>query len=197
MSEAFSIKYEYNLDVFDRFSFLIIAPISALCSFVMLLAHLLSQELRKQPGDLIIAISVMELVMPLYYFLLAYMSSFGDMDVPEDGIFCRYGARLVVFAQSGDFLYNICFLIHIAFTLKSSIQKGFVPKKLYHISALVGIVIAYVYVEKNKQFGKDIYGICSLKRNMKDDGRPEDNSESLVLIAELRRRHPLHEARLP
>ncbi len=183
MSDDFQIKYEYNLDVFDRFSFLIIAPLSAICSSVMLLAHVLSQELRKQPGDLIIAISIFELVMPVYYFTLAYITIFRDSDIPDGGALCTFGSRIVVFAQSGDFLYNICFLIHIAFTLKSSIQKGFVPKKLYHISAFIGICSGYMYVERNNQFGKDIYGICSMKKNMKEDGRPEDSSQLLLLIA--------------
>ena len=45
--------------------------------------------------------------------------------------------------------------------MKSSIRKGFVPKISYHI--ITWLIVAVALIFKQGSFGKDPYGICSMK----------------------------------
>lgn len=154
---------DYKLDVFDTYSFLIIAPVSALVSLMLFLAHCISKELRKQPGDLILMISFTEFVLSCHYFMIAYRTSYISTGIQESSDFCRVNSMIAVTAQVMEFIYSICFLVHIFFTMNSSIQKGFIPKNTYHVATFFIAFGALFFNLYQNRFGKDPYGICSMK----------------------------------
>ena len=161
---------DYKLDIFDTYSFLLIAPFSGLASLVLFLAHSFSKDLRKQPGDLILMISLTELLLSIHFFSVAYRTSYISTGTKDDSTFCQLSSVAAIVLQVMEFSYSVCFLVHIYFTMNSSIQKGFVPKKLYHVVTLVGVAVSLGVNHRN--LGKDPYGICSLKvGTMQDDGR--------------------------
>ena len=53
--------------------------------------------------------------------------------------------------------------------MKSSIRKGFVPKYSYHVITWLIVIVALVF--KQGSFGKDPYGICSMKVGVIMDNR--------------------------
>lgn len=161
MSKNSEYAGDYKLDVFDTYSFLIIGPISALASFVLFFAHVISKELRKQPGDLILMISLCEFVLSMHYVSVAYRTPYIATGCQEDGAFCQFNSYASLVSQVAEFSYSVCFLIHIYFTMNSSIQKGFVPKLTYHVITAVVVIVALMF--KKNTMGKDPYGICSIK----------------------------------
>jgi hypothetical protein len=88
---------------------------------------------------------------------------------------------VAIFCQVLEFSYSVCFLIHIYFTMNSSIQKGFVPKKLYHIVSISAALVALTIQINN--LGKDPYGICSMKVGTLKDGRRIGVWKDLVIAA--------------
>src|SRR3990167_7544199 len=154
---------DYKLDVFDTYSFLIIAPVSALVSLMLFVAHCISKELRKQPGDLILMISLTEFILSCHYFAIAYRTSYISTGIQENSSFCSINSMIAVTAQVMEFVYSICFLFHIFFTMNSSFQKGFIPKNTYHVATVLIALMSLGLNLKDDRFGKDPYGICSMK----------------------------------
>lgn len=160
---------DYKLDVFDTYSLLLIAPISALASLVLFVAHVISKELRKQPGDLILMISLSEFVLSVHFFMVAYRTSYISTGVQEGDFYCKLNSYLAVFSQVTEFTYSIAFLIHIYFMINSSIQKGFIPKMSYHVTWI--IILILTVASTHGITGKDPYGVCSIKISQLQEGQ--------------------------
>lgn len=173
---------DYKLDVFDTYSFLLIAPFSALASLVLFIAHLASKELRKQPGDLILMISLFEFVLSVHFLMVAYKTSYISTGVQSNDLYCKVNSFIAVIAQVGEFCYSISFLIHIYFMINSSIQKGFIPKRMYHVITVV-VLISAVAITKDTM-GIDRYGICSLTVQKLNNGK-KDNMIFALIFATL------------
>lgn len=169
---------DYKLDVFDTYSFIMISPVSALASLVLFIAHVVSKELRKQPGDLILMISFSEFILSIHFFLVAYATSYISTGTQEDSFFCKANSFMAVTSQVMEFCYSISFLIHIYFTINSSIQKGFIPKKIYHVMTMLIVAISVAITLSIR--GKDPYGICSLKVGRLHDGKQTGVLFSLI-----------------
>jgi Phosphatidylinositol-4-phosphate 5-Kinase len=170
---------DYKLDVFDTYSFIMISPVSALASLVLFVAHVMSKELRKQPGDLILMISFSEFILSIHFFAVAYATSYISTGTQEDSYFCRVNSVMAVISQVMEFCYSMSFLIHIYFTINSSIQKGFIPKKIYHFFTMLVVIISVAATWNLR--GKDPYGICSLKVGKLHDGKQTGVLLGLIL----------------
>lgn len=170
---------DFKLDVFDTWTFLIIGPVSAAASLILLVAHILSKELRKQPGDLIMMISLAELGLSVHFILTAYRTSHISRGVLQSDPYCKFNSYLSITGQLLEFFYSICFLIHIYFTMNSSIQKGFVPKKTYHF--VVIIITTIIAASAQGYIDKDPYGICSFRVGKMIDGKRKDVFRSLII----------------
>lgn len=174
-------KENYKLDVFDTYSFIIIAPISGIMSLLLFMVHIFSKDLRKQPGDLILMISLMEFLLSCHYFGVGYKTNYISTGTEDGELYCRVTGIISTFAQFTQYCYSICFLIHIYFTMNSSIQKGFVPKRMYHFMALfIGSVAAFGY-DWFGSIGKDPYGICSTRVGSLTDFKVKTSIQEVVL----------------
>jgi hypothetical protein len=172
---------DFKLDVFDTYSYLMIAPFSIVASFILIIAQLASKQLRQAPGDLILMISTSELFLSIHYLISAVRTTYVTEGYKEEGAFCSFNSFIHTFFRMTEFLYNVCFLSHIYFTMKSAIQKSFVPKKLYHVFCLLvagGITYAY-YVEK--KFGRSPYGTCSVKVGVIENGKRINVFKDLIV----------------
>lgn len=146
-----------RMDVFDVFSYLLIAPMSALASLLLIIAHVFYKELRKQPGDLITMIALSEFCLSVHWFISALRSDFVTEQFDKYGEFCEINSYFAVFAGTSDLMYNFCFLAHVIISLRNSIKKIFVPKLSYHLFSLS--VAAIVMLASKK--GMNVYGTCS------------------------------------
>lgn len=148
----------YELDVFDAYSYLIIGSISSLTSLLMLLAHLGWKELRRQPGDLILMISLSELGLSVHYFLSGLRTSWITSHYEDNSLFCKANSYLAMAAANADVFYNLCFLIHMMISLHNSVKTTlFMPKFTFHLVTL-GLTALVVYKGKP---GRNPYGTCS------------------------------------
>ena len=150
-------KLSPELDVFDTFTYLLICPFSMLASLLLLVAHIAYKELRKQPGDLIIMISLSELVLAAHWFMSAFRTSYITSPYDDNSTFCIFNSWIAVIAASMDTFYNLCFFAYIIFALKNSMKTGFMPKLSFHVCTIF-IVMFVLYRAKR---GRNNYGTCS------------------------------------
>ncbi len=163
MEQYSIVNGDYRMDVFDTYSFLIIAPASFISSGILIFAQLVNRILLRQPGDLIFMVTVAELFLSAHYFMSAIRTTYITATVTEASTFCQINSWLSNIFTLLEYLYNISILCHIIFTVRSAIQKSFVPKKIYHIAAFA-ITILYNYtLYRDKSFGKTPYGMCGHK----------------------------------
>lgn len=154
---------DYKLDVFDTYSFLIISPFAILTSLILVIALFLKKELRKQPGDLILMISISELFLSIFYLATGIRTTYVGTTVQESSTLCSLGSIVNVFFSLLEMLYNICFISHILFTMKAAVRKSFVPKKIYHVCNLGAALALTLYYCLTHSMGKTPYGICSMR----------------------------------
>jgi 1-phosphatidylinositol-4-phosphate 5-kinase len=174
-----SYSGDYKLDVFDTYNFIIIAPVAILTSAVLIFAQLTNRHLLKQPGDLVFMVSISELFLSVYYFISGIRTSYIYMTFREDSTICRVNSWIYNIFVTLEYLYNICLMCHIYFTLRSAIQKSFVPKTLYHflcIGLTAAINAYYWYFDK---LGKTPYGMCGTKVGVVTLGRTSNILQDL------------------
>lgn len=164
---------DYQLDVFDTYSFLIISPCAFVTSAILIWAQLANRQLMRQPGDLIFMVSLSELFLSGHYFITGLMTTYISKTFSEHSVFCRTNSWISNIFTVMEYLYNICLISHIYFTMRSAIQKSFVPKKLYHVfNILVTFVINFYFWYEDK-LGKTPYGICSIRYGQFKKGQSE------------------------
>ena len=153
---------DFRLDIFDTYNFLIIAPFGFLSSLVLIFAQLTNTQLLRQPGDLIFMVSISELFLSVYYFTSGLRTKYITSTYKESSPFCRFNSYVGNIFLSLEFMYAVSMMLHIFFTMKSAVQKSFVPKKLYHVINLsVTFIINYIYIN-NSLLGKTPYGLCAI-----------------------------------
>lgn len=175
---------DYRLDIFDTYNFLIISPFAFLASLVLILAQITNPQLLRQPGDLIFMVSISELFLSLYYFFMGLRTKYITSTVREVSPFCRFNSWVVNIFGTLEYLYALCLMCHLFFTLKSAIQKSFVPKKLYHfINIAVTVALNFFYVN-GSSLGKTPYGMCGTRvGSIGDRGQTEGVLKDVWLSA--------------
>ncbi len=68
--------YKDRLDNMDAFNYIILCPISIVTSSTLFILHLLSRDLRKSPGDIIMMICLSDFLLSIHWFLIALGSPF-------------------------------------------------------------------------------------------------------------------------
>src|SRR3990167_3642205 len=154
---------DYKLDIFDTYNFLVISPFAFITSTILIFAQLTNRKLLKQPGDLIFMVSISEFFLSAHYFLSALRTTYITSAYKEQSPFCTFNSYLSNIFSVMEYAYNVSLMCHIFFTLKSAVQKSFVPKKLYHVISFVFVVgVNYFYISRDK-LGKSPYGLCGVK----------------------------------
>ena len=152
-----------QIDNFDAYLLLILAPIGILTSLTIIIAHIYSPKLRAHPGDLIMMVAVAELLLTIHWFSSALNSSFFLGGDTSDGTwFCKVESWIAVSGANLEILYNFCFITSIfmkVFLLNAKRIKWYT----YHIFSLcIGAsIVFYNYVEG--YMGLNPYGTCSIK----------------------------------
>lgn len=99
--------YSKGFDPLSIFNFVVLSPICAIMSLLMIILHLRYKTLRKAPGDIILCISIADFVLALHWMATYWIPN------QRDGCECYINGIITVFAGALDFLYNVCFIMYI------------------------------------------------------------------------------------
>jgi len=154
--------HDKMLDNFDTYMYIIIPPIGMMTSFMLFVGHLLSKELRKQPGDFIMMIALAEFFLSLHWFTSALYSSF-FINGGSGEWFCQVQSIIAMSAANFEVYYNLCFIVSIF--VKVLYLNSKTIKSIYFHGLSIGGTILLVswYVFKGKN-GLNGYGTCSIQK---------------------------------
>lgn len=160
------VSLENELDAFDTYMYLFFGPIGIFLSMVLLVIHICFKDLRKQPGDLIVMISLSELLLCAHWTMSASKTTYVSSSYTEDSTFCKINMYMASISAAMDTCYNVCFLLYVVFAIKNSIKTIFMPKYTFHLFAItVSTIMVFL---KHQKLGRNAYGTCSVVLDGKD-----------------------------
>jgi len=140
----------------DRFIFLFGGALTAFITFFLIFGSVRFKQLRKQPGDLVIAIAINDFILSVHWIVLAVQpTNINDQD------FCRTLGGIGTFAGMTSFLYNVSFSIYLTSTLRNALKQDKIPQIAFHLANLI-ISGAVLFLIRNF-LGKTLVGTCSIK----------------------------------
>ena len=146
------------LSMADRLIFWIGGFIVFLVTSFLLTGTLISKTMRQQPGDLIFGIALSDFLLSIYWMLNASFAK--QVDNPD---FCVPVGALGVFAASGEFVYNVAFSLFLIISLRNALRQTHIPKKAFHLVALLSISIYVGILLYIGEIGKTMVGTCAIK----------------------------------
>jgi hypothetical protein len=138
-----------SLKSIEVYTYLIIGSMSTITSLLFLISHIRIKQLRQQPGDLILMISLAELILTVHWITSAIftqqISGNEDLNYKEKSRFCLIQSLFAVPSAILEVTYNLNFLLYILFKLNSSVEKKFVPTWHFHIFSILVSALVLLY----------------------------------------------------
>lgn len=156
-----------ELDIFDTYTYLSIGLCSVLASLTLFVVHVISKDLRRQPGDLVMMIAFSEFFLSLHWFLSALKTDHVFGGYPDDSLFCKLNSVVAVTAATLEITYNLSFIAHILFSIRNSIRRTYMPEKSYHVFCWT-VTAGYVLMNQGKMYKRNPFGTCSVEMKPKD-----------------------------
>lgn len=157
-------RIEYNsllMDHFDAYAYMVISPLGILTALGLFLGHVFSKELRKSPGDLVMMITVAELLLSTHWFSSALRTQFFTKDDKISSGFCTFEAYFALIGGTLETFYNFAFLLYIFFQVRYLNAKKI--KTMYlHVMAIGMTIITVIYQDIKNNLGRNKYGSCSV-----------------------------------
>ncbi len=159
-----------ELDIFDVYSYLLLTPIGAVCSTIIICSHLYFAELRKQPGDIIVMIAVSELALSIHWGLSAINTTYvfpRSGDYADDSAFCHANSYVAVIAGTLNTWYNFTFMMYIVYKLKNSTSETSRALTLLYHATGWALTLGLCFLGRDSM-GRNAFGACSVKPNQKN-----------------------------
>ncbi len=127
------------------------------------------KQCRKQPGDIILGISVADFILSSHWFITALFSNHGRFGphTDEDSLFCHINAVFSVIGGVFTFLYNVSFCLYVILVIRNALKKSTIWRKRFHVVVFTFTFIILLYCIWNKTLGQTKYGTCSMKSSSK------------------------------
>jgi len=155
----------------DVLIFLIGSIIGLFCNIFVIFAFLKYKSMRKEPGSLVLCISLTEFVAcssclfsSIYYFVRRSRPEEQNQYLESKDIICQTNAFISVIYGGAELMYN-CFLC-LYLILKSSDSFSNhckIPYFLYLVLPAICPIVPAIMSLNNKSLGKTMYGTCAYK----------------------------------
>ncbi|KRX00481.1 hypothetical protein PPERSA_03214 [Pseudocohnilembus persalinus] len=129
----------------DRVIILVLGFFSCLSSLFIMVTFYKYKECRKQPGDIILAISISELILNIHWISMTLFDWIQGQGPLSQSDFCQIESAFSISAGTSEFIYNILFCY-------------------FHVLAIISIICVYLFCLITKQTGLSLFGMCSFKQ---------------------------------
>lgn len=124
-----------------------LGPIAIVCTLFIIVTFIKYPTTRKQPGDIILAISISDFVLSCHWIISStYMFKYNTGPSPS-GAFCQTNAFVSTLAGASEFLYNCSFCFYVIFVIRNNLKGQTIPQKYFHIvcSGLAILIVAVLF----------------------------------------------------
>ncbi|KAL4506845.1 hypothetical protein ABPG72_001266 [Tetrahymena utriculariae] len=149
----------------DKWVFLILAPFAILSTLFIMLTFYKYPTTRKQPGDIILAISISDFVLCVHWIISSAYSLYYEIGPDPDGAFCQSNSFFSVAAGTTEFTYNCCFCLYVIFVIRNNLKGQVIPQKIFHLACGGITILIVILLFATKSSGLSLFGTCSFKVN--------------------------------
>ena len=137
----------------------IFGAIAMFTTLLAIIAFLCYKQMKEQPGDIILGISVSDFFLSLNFVLNAIANT--DRQINPYGSICKIYGIAYTFTEITSFSYNICFCLFIRVAVKNSLRSAKIPRLAFHFASII-LGIGYTSVSLfTGHIGMSLFGICS------------------------------------
>lgn len=106
----------------DKWVFMLLGPIAILSTLFIVITFIKYPTIRKQPGDIILAISLSDFILCMHWISSsAYAINYSTGPDP-DGYFCQINSFFSAAAGTTEFMYNCCFCLYVIFVIRNNLK---------------------------------------------------------------------------
>lgn len=146
---------------------LMLAFTGVICALFIILTFITYSNTRKAPGDIILAISISDLILCLHWISSSvYAIKYDRAPNPTD-LFCTMNSIFSTFSVSAEFMYQCCFCLYLILTIRHFLKGTVFKQKIFHIFCFGMTTIVVLVVWVFHMNGLSQFGTCSLKINDK------------------------------
>ena len=137
-----------ELQWLDFWVFVICAPFAMCFSLFIIYTFFRYDKCRKQPGDIILGISISDFILSTHWFITALFSVHGPftVDLRESEPFCQINAFFSTTAGINQFLYNVSFCIYMMTKIRHALKNSKIYKNTFHV---VNISVTVIMVSSS------------------------------------------------
>jgi len=150
------------LTTMDRWIFWIGGSFALLASLFLIVGFIRFKELRKPPGDIILGISLSDLVLSAHWIVIAIWPK-----QVADPTFCTTIGIFSTTAGINEFLYNLSFCFFMIISLRNALTQSKVPRKTFHVINILCSGCYVTFLLANHFIGRTLFGTCSIKSSCK------------------------------
>lgn len=117
-----------------------LGPITIFCCSFIVITFIVYPSTRKIPGDLLLGLSLANMIICISYLSNAIYSSIYKHAPVSDGAYCQISAFMLLSATTADFTYNIAFCIYLYYSITNVLKLKRKLTFLIHSFSFIGIV---------------------------------------------------------
>jgi len=147
----------------DAIFIIIVFPISLLAVLFVIITSFYYSKLLESPGDIILALSINELLKIITYLMSSIYYFTYDSGPQNNSSYCQLTGSILVVSQYIEDYYNIIFCILILLRIRYLLKQIHIPPFIYHIFLVLVIITVVILLKFYGKIGKNYNGICGLK----------------------------------
>lgn len=145
--------------VYNIYTNLVLAALSIASCLLVIIGFIAVKDLRKAPGDIILLLSLGDLLWSYDWLVFSLRELEGDIICLDECIEYSY---LYNFSRYFKTAYYLSFCLFYYITLRTSLKSSNLPQWLYHIAAIILAVVVFFYKMYNGAFGMSLNGSCGV-----------------------------------
>lgn len=156
-------KYLYEMDHYDAYNYIMIGPISFIASFLFIMINVYFKEARRFPGNLLIIISLAEMVLCIHWFISGLNTKYilRTKTIDENSFFCRLNSHVAVVSAAIEYWFQLAFLISIIMMFRNTMKEIKFKAGFVIIPSII-VILSWYFIYTSGGLGKNIYGTCSV-----------------------------------
>lgn len=166
------MKYEdyiFHLDHYDSWTYTIFGTLSFFSALLFIILNIKFKESRRFPGNLLIIISLSEMILSLHWALSGFYTIYvSGRQFDGDSTFCIVNSHFAFLAGTVELSFQIAFLFSIIIQFRDTMRQ-IKYKSPYLIMPTAFSLLAWGYAWYKKGLGLNIFGTCSVNQMDKSE----------------------------
>lgn len=152
---------ETKLSLFQAIFFISLEPLNIILNLFLIITFAFWKEFRKQPADLILGISLSQMLTSLTSFVSGILA-LTNHNLRSFDTLCQLIGSFKVLAGVTESAYNISFCIYLVLRIRFLFKNTYIPNYIFHLCILSTNFGLGIWIYFTNEIGKTWNGTCGL-----------------------------------